>query len=69
MNCVIALNVVCCEPVAVSPAAWVRPAGVSVAKTMGIPPLLSKKFESAFATFLWLPFRPGNCDTQSPILR
>ena len=39
MNWVIALNVVCCEPVAVSPEACVRPAGVSVPNTSGMPPV------------------------------
>ena len=29
MNWVMALNVVCCDPAAVSPEAWVRPADVS----------------------------------------
>ena len=35
MNRFIASNVVCCEPVASSPEAWVRPAGVSVANASG----------------------------------
>src|ERR1700733_11056944 len=43
MNRSIASKVVCCEPVAVSPDACVRPAGVSVPYTAGMPPLVLKE--------------------------
>ena len=39
MNWLMALNVVCCEPVAVSPETCVRPAGVSAPNTIGMPPV------------------------------
>ena len=54
MNMFIALNVVCCEPVAASPETCVRPAGVSVPNTSGMPPVVLKKLISALATFCWL---------------
>src|ERR1700722_5617171 len=58
MNCVMALNVVCCVPVAVSPAAWDRPAGVSGPNTSEIPPVVLKKLVSVLPTFCWLTFKP-----------
>ena len=58
MNRFIASNVVCCEPVAVSPEACVSPAGDSEPNTMGMPPALLKKLTSAVPTAAWLPLRP-----------
>jgi uncharacterized protein (DUF1810 family) len=58
MNCVIALNVVCCDPVALSPEAWLRPDGDSVPNTSGMPPAALKKFVSVLATACWLALRP-----------
>ena len=52
MNCVIALKVVCCEPVAVSPEACARPPAVSAPKASGMLPLLLKKLLSALPTDL-----------------
>ena len=51
MNCVIALKVVCCEPVAASPEACVSPAGVNAPNTSGMPPVALKNLVSALATF------------------
>ncbi len=50
MNMFIALKVVCCEPVAVSPAACDNPAGVNAANTIGMPPVALKKFVNALPT-------------------
>ena len=58
MNRFIASNVVCCEPVASSPEACVKPAGVNVPKTIGMPPVVLKKLVSALPTFCWLTLRP-----------
>ena len=55
MNWFMALNVLACEPVAVSPEACDRPAAVSVANTRGMPPVLLKELISALATLFWLP--------------
>ena len=52
-NRFIASKVVCCEPVATSPEACVRPAGVSPPNTTGMPPLLLKNPTIALATFCW----------------
>jgi hypothetical protein len=43
MNWFMALKLVCCEPVAPSPEAWVRPAGVSAPNAPGMPPLALKE--------------------------
>ena len=58
MNWVIALKVVCCEPVPSSPDACVRPTGVSAPNTKGMPPVVLKKPTSALPTFCWLMLRP-----------
>ena len=42
-NMFIASKVVCCEPVASSPEACVRPAGVSSPNTSGMPPVVLKR--------------------------
>ena len=52
MNWFMALNVVCCEPVAVSPEACVSPAGVSALNTSGMPPVLLKKLVEGVADAL-----------------
>jgi hypothetical protein len=57
MNMFMALRVACCVPVAISPAAWLRPDGVSEASTAEIPLLELKKFDSVLATFCWLTLR------------
>ena len=54
-----ALNVVCCVPVASSPEACARPAGVKVPNTSGMPPVALKKLVSALATFCWLTLSPA----------
>jgi hypothetical protein len=51
-------KVVCCDPVATSPEACVRPAGVNEPNTIGMLPFELKKFESALPTACWLPLRP-----------
>ena len=58
MNRFIASTVVCCEPVAASPEAWVRPAGPSAANAAGMLPVALKKLVSVLATFCWLTLRP-----------
>lgn len=58
MNWFIALKVVCCEPVAVSPEIWISPAGVSPPNASGIPPLELKKLTIGSAMFRWLLLRP-----------
>ena len=58
MNRPIALNVVCCDPVATSPDTCDRPAGVSAPNTIGMPPVVLKKLVNALATFCWLTLRP-----------
>jgi hypothetical protein len=51
MNWPIASNVVCCDPVAVSPAICVSPAGVSPPNAIGMLPLVLKKLLMALPTF------------------
>jgi hypothetical protein len=58
MNCVMASNVVCCVPVAVSPEACVSPAALRPPYTSGMPPLLLKKLISALPTLDWLRLKP-----------
>ncbi len=58
MNCVIASNVVCCVPVAVSPEAAVKPAGESPPNAIGIPPAVLNERVNAFATAVWFAFSP-----------
>ena len=58
MNRFMASKVACCEPVASSPETCVRPAGVKVPNTIGMPPVALKKLVNALATFCWLTFSP-----------
>ena len=58
MNWFMALNVVCCEPVADSPEAWDRPLAFSEKNAAGMPPVELKKLVSALPTPFWLPLRP-----------
>ena len=64
-----ASKVVCCEAVAASPETWVRPAGDSVAKAKGMPPVVLKKLVSALATFCWLVLRPPGTTNAIAVLR
>ena len=57
-NMFMALKVACCDPVPSSPETCVRPAGVSEAKSTGMPPVALKKLVSVLATFCWLTLRP-----------
>ena len=58
MNWFMALNVVCCEPVADFARRLGQAAGVSEPNTIGMPPVALKKLVSALATFCWLPLSP-----------
>ena len=51
MNWFMALNVVCCEPVPISPETCVSPAGVSAPNASGMPPVVLKKLVMALPTF------------------
>ena len=59
MNWFIALNVVCCDPVAVSPEICVSPAGVSPPNTIGMPPVVLKKLIDGVADVLLVGVEPG----------
>jgi len=69
MNMFIASKVVCCDPVAISPEACARAAGVSAPNTIGMPPVALKKPVSALPTFCWLPLRPPGIPKFSARLR
>jgi hypothetical protein len=69
MNRFIASKVACCDPVANSPDACVRPPGVSVANDTGMPPLALKKLVNAAPTLRWLTLRPGITPKSSAKLR
>ena len=52
MNWFIASNVVCCDPVAVSPETCVSPAGVSPPNTSGMPPVRVEEIDQRVADVL-----------------
>ena len=58
-NCVIALKVVCCEPVALSPEACDRPPGVSVANTNGRLPAVIEEIAERVADRLLIAVERG----------
>ena len=55
MNRFIASKVVCCEPVATSPEACVRPAGVSAPNTSGMPPVRVEEIDQRIGDILLVP--------------
>ncbi len=57
-NWFIIVALVCCTPVAGSPEACDRPAGVRLPNTAGMPPVRLKKSVRALAAAVWFGFRP-----------
>src|ERR1700761_8268419 len=57
MNRLMALNVACCDPVAVSPETCVNPAGVRLPNTIGMPPVALKKLVIALPTDCWFSLK------------